>query len=497
MKGNVFDLTVIFCGHSYKYELESVLKLFIPATRFSFVYDGENALSIDGDRIIAEKRVDKDAVYFSVLCFIGDSRESETKLVDKCDMPDDGGEFILSKLLFKAMCRITGIIPEWGVITGVRPVKRVNEMLSQGFSQSEIKTRLINDFYVSDNKADIALRTAYAQRDILKSTNEKAFDLYISIPFCPTRCSYCSFVSQSIEKASDQIGEYVKNLLVEIEYTANIIKRTGLILDTVYIGGGTPTTLSADMLRIVMTKISECFDMSHIREFTVEAGRADTITEDKLITIKDCGANRISINPQTLSDSVLKAIGRRHTVDDFYNSFFLARKVGFDMINTDLIAGLPTDTVDSFKRTINGIIELAPENITVHTLSVKRASNINLNSQLDVLKNPAGEMVEYATKTLSENGYSPYYLYRQKNMVGNLENIGWEKGGTQSLYNIYIMEESKTVIALGAGASTKLVDRNGKRLERIFNYKYAVDYNNNFDLMLKKKDEIERFYVNA
>ena len=490
-------MTLILSGHSYKYELESVLKLFIPATRFSFVYDGEDYSHITGDRIIAEKREDTDGVVFYVGCFIKDKSETETQELDVKNIPADGGEFILSKLLFTVLCRITGLTPEWGVITGVRPVKRVNEMLDFGHTESEIKSRLMSDFLVSEHKADIAIKTANGQREILSSVKDNSFSLYISIPFCPTRCSYCSFVSQSVDKALNQVDDYVSNLLSEIDYTAKIVKRLGLLLDTVYIGGGTPTVLSAVKLRSVMTKISECFDTSHIREFTVEAGRADTITKDKLIAIKECGANRISINPQTLNDSVLKAIGRKHTAKDFYSSFYLARQEGFDVINTDLIAGLPTDTPESFRGTVDGILKLAPENITVHTLSVKRASNINLNSQLDVLRNPAGEMVEYATKTLSENGYSPYYLYRQKNMVGNLENIGWEKGGTQSLYNIFIMEESQTVIALGAGASTKLVDKKDRRIERVFNYKYAVDYNRNFDLMLKKKDEIERFYLNA
>lgn len=490
-------MTLILCGHSYKYELESVLKLFIPATRFSFVYDGEDYSHVSGDRVITEKREDTNTVVFCVCCYIGIKSETETQKLDLKDVPSDGGEFILSKLLFKVMSRLTGISPEWGVITGVRPVKRVNEMLDSGYSESDIKSRLINDFFVAENKADIAIKTANGQRKILKSVKADSFSMYISIPFCPTRCSYCSFVSQSVGKALNQTDEYIKNLLSEIEYTAGIVKRLGLLLDTVYIGGGTPTVLSAYQLKSVMTRITECFDTSLVREFTVEAGRADTITKDKLTAIKECGANRVSINPQTLNDSVLKAIGRDHTVKDFYSSFYLAREAGFDVINTDLIAGLPTDTLQSFERTVDEMLKLSPENITVHTLSVKRASDININAQLGVLNNPAGKMVEYATSALSQRGYSPYYLYRQKNMVENLENIGWEKGGTQSLYNIFIMEESQTVIALGAGASTKLVDLKGKRLERVFNYKYAVDYNKNFDLMLKKKDEIERFYLNA
>ena len=236
--------------------------------------------------------------------------------------------------------------------------------------------------------------------------------------------------------------------------------------------------------------------MSSIREYTVEAGRADTITREKLEVIKSCGADRISINPQTLNDDVLKAIDRRHTVEQFYQSYDIAKKIGFKAINTDLIAGLPTDTVESFKNTIDGIIRLYPENVTVHTLSVKRASNININSEYGVLNNPTDKMIEYATSRLLENGYNPYYLYRQKNMVGNLENIGWERDNSPSLYNIFIMEEIQTIIALGAGASTKIVSNDG-HLNRIFNYKFPLEYNKHFDLMLRKKDEIEGFYINA
>ena len=234
--------------------------------------------------------------------------------------------------------------------------------------------------------------------------------------------------------------------------------------------------------------------MSGVLEYTVEAGRADTITEDKLLIIKEMDADRVSINPQTLNNDVLKAIGRKHTVEDFFDKYNLARKIGFKTINTDLIAGLPTDTTDSFKNTIDGIVSLSPENVTVHTLSVKRTSNINVNGEYQVLKNPACEMVDYATKILSESGYNPYYLYKQKNMLDNLENIGWSIPEHESLYNVYIMEEIQTILAVGAGASTKLVDNKNSRLERIFNYKLPLEYIKNFDLMLEKKDDIERFY---
>lgn len=293
----------------------------------------------------------------------------------------------------------------------------------------------------------------------------------------------------------DLIPEYVDNLCREIEYTAEIVNRLGLILDTVYFGGGTPTTLEAHMLEKVMKCIAGNFDLSHLREYTVEAGRADTITAEKLQVLKENGCDRISVNPQTLNNDVLKAIGRKHTAEQFSEGFDLARSIGFKSINTDIIAGLPTDTVESFKNTVDKLIEMSPENITVHTLSIKRAARLNHEEHNEVFDNPANVMVEYATTKLLENGYLPYYLYRQKNMLDNLENIGWCKRGKESLYNIYIMEEVQTILAMGAGGSTKLVDLENHRLERVFNYKFPLEYNKHFDLMLKKKKEIEVFYA--
>lgn len=491
-----FVLTLILSGHDYKYELESALKLFIPARRFEFVYNNEDIRLVSGDYFFTRKRIFKSGVLLYVICKIGDKTSRQTKILNIHDASDDECEFALSVLLFKCLSKLTGINPKWGIITGVRPVKRVNEMLDTGMDKEEIKEELSGRFLVSKEKIDIALKTALVQKSAQKTTNTDSFSLYISIPFCPSRCSYCSFVSQSVDKALKIMDEYIMNLIREIEYTAEITKRLGLRLDTIYIGGGTPTTLSEADLFILMKKVQDCFDMSSIREYTVEAGRADTITREKLEVIKSCGADRISINPQTLNDDVLKAIDRRHTVEQFYQSYDIAKKIGFKAINTDLIAGLPTDTVESFKNTIDGIIRLYPENVTVHTLSVKRASNININSEYGVLNNPTDKMIEYATSRLLENGYNPYYLYRQKNMVGNLENIGWERDNSPSLYNIFIMEEIQTIIALGAGASTKIVSNDG-HLNRIFNYKFPLEYNKHFDLMLRKKDEIEGFYINA
>ena len=485
-------MTLIFSGNDYKYELEGVMKLFIPATLFTHVY--ADKIETEDDFVFAREKVCKKYTLLYVICKYKNKICRKSERVENSLNKDK--EFSLSRLLFKAMSEITGITPKWGVITGIRPVKRVNAFLKLGKSKEQLFEILKNEYLCSEEKSEIAYETACTQKRILDNLDENSFSLYISIPFCPTRCSYCSFVSQSVENCMKLIPEYLDNLCREIKYTGEMVKKLGLKLDTVYFGGGTPTTLSAQQLEMLMKVIEESFDMSTVREYTIEAGRPDTITEEKLRTIRKNGCTRISINPQTLNDSVLEAIGRKHTVRQFFDSYEIAEKVGFDCINTDIIAGLPTDTVESFKNTVDKLIDLSPENITVHTLSIKRAAKLNHSGdKKTVLENPADKMVEYATQKLLKSGYKPYYLYRQKNMLENLENIGWARPGKENLYNIYIMEEVQTILAMGAGGSTKLVDIKGKRLERVFNYKFPLEYNKHFDLMISRKNEIEEFYV--
>lgn len=489
-------MTLIFSGNDYKYELEGVMKLFIPAQLFTLVYT-ETYEPVEGDYAFMRKVRYNDYTLLYVVCsYNGRTAHKSQRIANISEEYDHNCELILSRLLFCVMRRLTGKEAKWGILTGIRPVKRVNGFISKGMSKAEIYNTLQRDFLVSSDKCDIAYMTAQTQEKILSGLEDNSFSLYVSIPFCPTRCSYCSFVSQAADSCRNIIPEYVDKLCDEIRFTGELVQKIGLKLETVYFGGGTPTTLEAQQLGLIMDTISESFDMSGVCEYTVEAGRADTITKEKLMLLKQKGCTRISVNPQTLNDDVLNAIGRRHTAQQFFDSFALARTVGFDSINTDIIAGLPTDTVESFKSTIDGLIELAPENITVHTLSIKRAARLNhSDDKSEVLKNPASEMVDYANKRLLESGYKPYYLYRQKNMLENLENIGWSKAGHESLYNIYIMEEIQTILAMGAGASTKLVELKDHRLERIFNYKHPLEYNKHFDLMLSKKDEIGEFYA--
>ena len=484
-------MTLILSGNDHKYELEGVLKLFIPATQFKHLYS--DSFDCNDDMVFAREKETKNTVLLYIICRYGGVIKRRGALLCKKDGGDEADrELYLSRILYAVLSEMTGVKPKWGVLTGIRPVKRVNTWLNEGCGKDEIYRRLQNEYLCSKEKCGIAFTTAMTQKKILDMLDKNSFSLYVSIPFCPTRCSYCSFISQTLDSGRKLIPEYISKMCREIRHTALITKRLGLRLETVYFGGGTPTSFEASQLAEIMKCIEYSFDMSGVREYTVEAGRPDTITEEKLRTIKSNGCTRISINPQSLDPNVLEAIGRSHSTEQFYDSFELARKIGFSCINTDIIAGLPNDTVEGFRNTVDKLIELSPENYTVHTLSIKRAAVLNRGDK-EVLNNPTDEMVDYATNELFANGYSPYYLYRQKNMVGNLENIGWSKKGFESLYNIYIMEEVQTVLAIGAGASTKLVDH-PDRIERVFNYKFPLEYNKHFDLMLSRKNAIEEFY---
>lgn len=482
-------MTVYFENNTFKYETEAVLKLFCPLEGFEFEYNVP--LPSEGNRTVVSV-----GNRLSVLvCLDGKTCEKSAPL------PDDEKEYELSlcRLLYKALSEITGVTPKWGCLTGIRPVKKVNALIEEGLSKEEIFLRLKEKYYISPEKFELAYLTAVTQANALETLDPKSYSLYISIPFCPTRCSYCSFVSHSIQSkgARELIPQYVDTLCREIEETGRILRGKNTHCDTVYIGGGTPTSLSAKDIEKIMKTVEKNIDISEIREYTVEAGRADTITEDNLIAVRDCGATRISINPQTMIDSVLKAVGRKHTAEQVEKCFALARRLGFKNINMDTIAGLPTDTLDGFKETISRLTALGPESITVHTLTVKRSAELFKSSE-ELRKhyltdNCVSEMVDFAFDALTEKGYSPYYLYRQKNTVGNLENAGYSKKGFESLYNIYIMEEAQNIIACGAGGSTKLIDSATGMITRHFNYKFPYEYISRYEKMTAYKPRLEDF----
>jgi len=478
-------LPVYLIGNDVKYEIEAVLKLFYGTARFDFInlekfpYGEIKEKCIVITKVIAFCKAE---IHFG-------SNEWDYEIGPHCE---EDFTFEVSYALYVLLKRVTGIRPPWGILTGIRPVHWIANIIERK-GEERTRTDLSKYYDVSQSKIDLAIRIVNNQKPILSKINNGTVSLYISVPFCPTRCSYCSFVSHSIEFAAKLIPDYIKNLCREIELTGQIIRKNNTPIDTIYFGGGTPTSISADEIETLLKCVAENFDTARIREYSFEAGRADTITEDKLRIIKKYGITRISVNPQTLNDEVLKTIGRCHTAEDTLTAFRLARKAGFDNINMDVIAGLPTDTAESFKDTLDKVIELDPESITVHTLTLKRGAKIfgdAIHPELEPVEADAvTEMVDYSISKLIENGYEPYYLYRQKNTLSNLENIGYAKRGKDCLYNIFIMDDTQTVIGMGSGASTKLVYPDG-RIERILNYKYPYEYIRRFDELIEKRGGI-------
>lgn len=476
----------LYINHAFHYELENLTRLFYPNEKITVIKDSE----VYEEPYI--KALRSNNLFVEVKC--GDFCEnSSASLTD--DVED---ERMLCELLYKILCKLTGVTPPWGMITGVRPVKLYRNLLNIGgkaYADEYFKDKL----FVNDEKLKLAQTTEKIEKRFIDLSRKDSFSLYIAIPFCPTRCHYCSFVQSSIERSKHLVEPYVELLCEEIKRTANIASDLNLRLETVYMGGGTPTTLSPEQMDKVLSTVHNSFDMSTCREFTVEAGRPDTITIEKLNSILENKVDRISINPQTLNNSVLEAIGRHHTAEQTIEAFELARKVGFNNINTDLIAGLPTETADSFKSTLNRIVELNPECITIHTLSMKRSSSLTQNGSTINREDAerTAEMLSYSNNVLTQNDYLPYYLYRQSRMVGNLENTGWSKNGFESLYNIFVMDETHTILGCGAGAVTKLKRFGTTYLERIFNFKYAYEYIDRFDEILSRKKSICTFYDNC
>lgn len=471
-------------NHNFHFELENLTRLFFPNEKITVIRD----FSEPQPPYIYTEVSDK----ITISVKIGSFNKSETAVKK---LTSDDNELVSAQLLYKLLCDFTGLTQPWGILTGVRPVKLLRRLAEESNEEQAVK-KFENDFFVSNEKIALSRETEHNERKILELSRPESFSLYVGIPFCPSRCSYCSFVMASIERAKKLIEPYTKLLCEEIKRTAEIANKLGLRLETVYFGGGTPTTLSAEQLDTVLKTVNKSFDMSTCREFTVEAGRPDTIDSAKLFALKENKVDRISINPQTTNDEVLKTIGRKHTAQQFFDAFELARKCGFENINTDLIAGLPTDTPESFKNSLDSIVKLNAECITVHTLCMKRASRLTTEGvTLDLQQaRDAREMLAYTQNILGQNEYIPYYMYRQSRMVGNLENVGWSKKGFESLYNVYVMDETHTILACGSGGVTKLKRNNPDYLERIFNFKYPYEYIDRFDELIQRKSGIMQFY---
>ena len=486
-------MTILVYGHSFTVELERLCRLFFPDESIRTVTEIEAQEDFSAAVMLRER---DGGHWVDTELKLGDDRRAHHAQISDDELADEETlHLALAGGLYELLCELTGYRPPWGMLTGVRPVKLLR-MLLERYDEAKARDMFVKGFRCTEEKYRLCRDTVEREQSILELSRPNSFSLYISIPFCPTRCSYCSFVSQSVEQSKKLLPEYVDYLVKEIEFTANQAKELGLHLETVYMGGGTPTTLSAEQLTRVLGAVNSCFDMSGVREFTVEAGRPDTVTPEKMLALKAQGVGRISINPQTLNDSVLEQIGRRHTAAQVYEAMEMARAAGFDDINMDLITGLPGDDIASFERTIDGVLSLKPENITVHTLSMKRASTMVTAQSLasDAHGDTAGEMLAMCAARLPDQGYHPYYLYRQTRMVGNLENVGWATDGHDGLYNVYIMDETHTILAVGAGGVTKLRQPGVNNIDRVYNYKFPYEYISRFDLMLEKKGRVKTFY---
>ena len=486
-------MNLYLIGHDYRYAAEQMLLTLFPDERPVYP-DGRPT----GDR--AELRLMSGAKVTTATCVLvyqgrtanGRTSVPNEELTDPNET-DRRLQGAVKRAFYRAAMGIGLPHRPWGMLTGVRPGKLMTPLLAQGMGDVQAARYFERHYDVAPARAALVVRTAHATLRAMDSLGEKDVCLYVGIPFCPTRCAYCSFVSQSVEKSMALVPEFLQALAREIAATAEAVHRAGLRVVSLYIGGGTPTTLSARQLDALCTQLDAAFDLSALREFTVEAGRPDTITADKLHVLRAHRVDRISVNPQTLDDRVLETIGRRHTAQDIYDALQLVRTTGGFAVNMDLIAGLPGDTVESFERSLRQAIALDPENITVHTLTLKRASRIVIEDQKENDYADVAAMLEKC-RLLAEAGYRPYYLYRQKNTLQNLENVGWCKPGHEGYYNIYIMEEVQTILSAGAGGSTKLVADGGKRMQRIFNFKYPNEYIQRFAEVLERKKGVADFY---
>ena len=384
--------------------------------------------------------------------------------------------YAIGRCFFLAAREVLGSAPPWGMLTGVRPDKPVTWALAAGKTALQALQMMEEEYFVSPDRAALAVETGGVALRAARDLGKQDIAVYVGIPFCPTRCAYCSFVSQSVELSFALVPPYVDALVEEIRSGGKMVRETGLRVRSFYMGGGTPTTLSAEQMDRVLTAFEEAFDRGHCDEITVEAGRPDTITAEKLAVLKAHGVTRVSVNPQTMEDHVLRAIGRRHTAADIEAAMELVAGYGFPHVNMDLIAGLPADTPEGFRRSLDRCLAFGTDNVTVHTLALKKGSRILLEGLPIPGPEDVAAMLDYAAPALRKAGYSPYYLYRQKYMSGSFENTGWCRPGAECWYNVQIMSELCSILSFGAGGSTKMVEPGTNHIERVFNLKYPKEY---------------------
>ena len=485
-------------GHDYRYAAEQTMMTLFPGQRPEYPEGNPDgiapgavlSLTEEGDTLTAEATVWWEGQVCSALQQ-ADRAELTGGLED-----DRVRQRILRLALYDAGVQALGQEPPWGALTGVRPVKIPTRRLAAGFTREEAKRELTDLFRITEGRAELAMECAEAALEVKKSLAGDGLSLYIGIPFCPTRCAYCSFISADVKRALTMVEPYVDALCREIELAGRLMREQSLHISTAYMGGGTPTTLSAQQMDRVLTAVEAHLPMECCSEFTVEAGRPDTITAEKLAVLRAHGIHRISVNPQTMEDSVLRAMGRAHTAAEIDEAMELAREHFGGMVNMDLIAGLPTDTVDGFRRTLDRVLAMDPANITVHTLALKKGARLMEQGGDLCTPEEVAEMLALAEERLRGAGYLPYYLYRQKYMSGSFENVGWCKPGGVCAYNIVMMEELQTVLSLGAGGITKLVDPHTGKIQRLSNPKYPKEYLESWEGIAADKERCVLFQKN-
>ena len=481
-------------GHEYKYAVEQMLLTMFPAERPEYP-DGKP----EGERLeislshTAQRTTACCALRINAGIYKGRAQCANAAMTDELHT-DRVCQRLIKDAIYRAALRSGCPRPAWGALTGVRPGKVLSSLIAEEHNEDKALRRVIREYDVSPARAQLCMTTTRETLRAAASLSPKDICLYVGIPFCPTRCAYCSFVSQSVEKSMKLIPPFLEALEKEIAATAAQVNALGLRVVSVYMGGGTPTTLSAEQLDRLCSVLGDEFDLSAVREYTVEAGRPDTISADKLSVLRAHGVDRVSVNPQTMSDRVLELIGRRHTAADIERALQLVRETGGFDVNMDLIAGLPGDSAEGFRDTVEKVLALGAENITVHTLSLKKGSRITLEEVPIPGADEVAAMLDFAGDRLSAAGYSPYYLYRQKFMSGGFENVGWAKDGRVNLYNICIMEELCSIIAMGGGGSTKLIRPDDGRNIRIMAPKYPLEYINSIGTTCTEKAKILGFY---
>ena len=487
-------MKLLFKGHDARYAVEQSLLAFFPQERP--VYDP--AAQEENQATVTLSQGKKYITAVTTLCYDGCTKRGISRVLWDPSADAYAAERLRQRAVklsfFKAARQVTGVTPSWGALTGIRPAKLAAGYLEQGMTPRQVDRLLRDTYCVSQTRRELCIEAAQAGLKAKSELHPEDISLYIGIPFCPTRCAYCSFVSQAVEKSFGLMEPYLEVLLGEITRAAQMVEDLGLHIKSFYMGGGTPTTLSAGQMDRLLTHLNHSFDLSHCAEYCIEAGRPDTIDREKLRVLLDHGCDRISVNPQSLEDSVLQAIGRRHTAADIEQTMGLATSMGFKHVNMDLIAGLPADTPEGFRRTLDKCLSFGADNITVHTLALKKGSRILLEGQKIPSAEAVGQMLDYSVAALRGADFHPYYLYRQKYMSGSFENIGWCISGAEGLYNIYIMEELHSILSLGAGGSTKMVDPAAGRIERVFHAKYPNEYITRPEKIQKNLEDFADFY---